>query len=182
VREWGVEAESVKVWVAQATSWMFHPMLRFSIVHPRACFHCPPDHPPTHPLPRYLLGTHSDPSAPAPGIFAPCCPHAQTAPRGALHPPWRHHGSWRWTFKDDATGPGRLGWMRAGWNGRTHTGWVNHNIGSGGQGGRVGVSQFMAAAALHGALGGFLPARTFGFGCPFHQALWVTNILGLYRP
>ena len=85
---------------------------------------------PTHPLPRYLLGTHSDPSVPAPGIFAPCCHHAQTAPRGALHPPWRHHGSWRRTFTAAATGPGRLGWMRAGWNGRTHTGWVNHNIGT----------------------------------------------------
>jgi hypothetical protein len=77
---------------------------------------------PTHPLPRSLLGTHSDPSVPAPGIFAPCCPHAQTAPR-SLHPPWRHHGSWSRTFTAAATGPGRLGWMRAGWNGRTHTGW-----------------------------------------------------------
>ncbi len=101
-----------------------HELLR----HLLPCLACPIAsmgfHPssPSHPLPRSLLGTHSDPSVPAPGIFAPCCPHAQTAPR-SLHPPWRRHGSWRRTFAADGTGPGRLGWMRAGWNGPTHTGW-----------------------------------------------------------
>ncbi len=126
---------------------------------------------PTHPLPRSLLGTHSDPSVPAPGLLAPCCPHAQTAPRGALHPPWRHHGSWRRTFTDDATGPGRfeVDAGRLEWT-NTH-GMLTHYRDRGGQGGRVGVTQFMAAAACDGALGSFLPARTFGFGCSFHQAL-----------
>ncbi len=84
--------------------------------HLLPCLACPHArmgfHPssPSHPLPRSLLGTHSDPSAPAPGIFAPCCPHAQTAPR-SLHPPWRHRG---------CCGPsltmqlGRAGWAGCG--------------------------------------------------------------------
>ncbi len=67
---------------------------------------------------------------------------------------------------------------RAGWAGCGPVGSDEHNVmelthykDRGGQGGRVGVTQCMAAAACDGAWGSFLPARTFGFGCSFHLAL-----------
>jgi hypothetical protein len=118
--------------VLQAAGWppSLHALLTDTACIIYSAWHAPPQParglfplaPPTRCLVSYSAHTLTRVCLPRPWYFAPCCPHAQTAPR-SLHPPWRHHGSWRRTFTDDATGPGRLGWMRAGWNGRTHTGW-----------------------------------------------------------
>ncbi len=72
--------------VLQAVGWpiRLHVLLmNCTGMPPRMGFH---PSSPSHPLPRSLLGTHSDPSVPAPGLFAPCCPHAQNAPRSLRSP------------------------------------------------------------------------------------------------